>query len=67
MARAIIAGVDEFREMGLARAYAGSPAKASATEGEAIFTTLVEMLGEVVCTVAAGKDGRDDPGLFGRG
>ena len=67
MARAIADGLDEFTQMGLERAYAGSPAKARAAEGEAIFATLAEMLEEVVRTVAAGMGGRDEPGLFGRG
>lgn len=66
MARAIADGLDEFRAMGLERAYAGSPAEATAAEGEATFETLVEMLTEIVRAVAAGDGGRDEPGLFGR-
>ncbi|MGI9657891.1 MAG: creatininase family protein, partial [Gaiellaceae bacterium] len=66
MARAIAGGVNEFREMGLTRAYAGSPAAASAAEGEETYGTLAEMLLEVVHAVADGTGGRDEPGLFGR-
>ncbi len=67
MARAIASNVSEFREMGLERAYAGSPAAASVAEGEATFAVLVEMLTEVARDVAGGTGGRDEPGLFGRG
>lgn len=67
MARAIAEGADEFRSMGLERAYAGSPAEASVAEGESTFAILVEMLGEIVRAVADGTGGRDEPGLFGRG
>ena len=66
MARAIADGITEFREMGLDRAYAGSPAEATAAEGEATFAVLAEMRTEVVRAVAAGTGGRDQPGLFGR-
>ena len=66
MARAIAAGHTRFRAIGLERAYAGSPAEASAAEGEATFAVLAEMLTEVVLAVAAGSGGRDEPGVFGR-
>ena len=66
MARAIAAGQTRFRAIGLERAYAGSPAEATAAEGEATFAVLAEMLTEIVHAVAAGEGGRDQPGLFGR-
>ena len=43
------AGVTDFAEMGLARAYAGAPAAATAAEGEALYQLLADMVvGEVV-------------------
>jgi len=42
-------GITDFREMGLARAYAGAPALASSAEGEAILAALAEMITAVVC------------------
>ena len=40
----IKAGQTTFREMGLTRAYTGSPALASADEGEALYARIVEMI-----------------------
>jgi creatinine amidohydrolase len=66
LAAAIAAGRDEFRAMGLAQAYAGAPARASAEEGEAIYTTLSEMAIELIRELAQGRGGRDRPGRYGR-
>jgi len=48
------AGVDTFVAMGLARAYAGNPAGATAEEGEAMLVKLAEMVVGEVCE-ALGK------------
>jgi creatinine amidohydrolase len=62
----IAAGLKDFRAMGLPQAYCGSPAEASAEEGEEIFATLVEMTIEIARALVAGAGGRDRAGLFGR-
>lgn len=59
-------GVADFRKMGLPDAYNGTPAEATAEEGEESFATLVEMLGEVVADLVSGEGGRDRPGRYGR-
>ncbi len=41
------AGHTDFLAMGMARAYCGAPAEASADEGEATFDTLTQMLIEL--------------------
>jgi len=64
--KVIAAGMKDFREMGLAQAYCGAPAKASAEEGEEAYATLVEMTTEIVRALVAGTGGRDVSGLFGR-
>jgi creatinine amidohydrolase len=66
LAAVIAAGMKEFEEMGLTRAYCGSPAEATADEGEAVFETLTDMLVEVTRALVRGEGGRDRPGLFGR-
>jgi creatinine amidohydrolase len=66
MAAAIADGVSEFRAMGLARAYCGAPADASADEGERSYAALVEMVSELARELVAGTGGRDAPGLFTR-
>jgi creatinine amidohydrolase len=66
MATAIADGVKEFRAMGLAEAYCGSPAEASAAEGEETFDVLAAMVVELARDLVAGTGGRDLPGLFGR-
>jgi creatinine amidohydrolase len=48
MPAAIAAGRTDFVAMGMARAYCGAPAEASAEEGRATFETLTEMLIELV-------------------
>jgi creatinine amidohydrolase len=58
-------GVADFRRMGMENAYNGTPADATAEEGEESFDTLVEMLGEVVAQLVSGEGGRDRPGRYG--
>jgi creatinine amidohydrolase len=48
MPAAIAAGRTDFVAMGMARAYCGAPAEASADEGRATFETLTQMLVELV-------------------
>jgi creatinine amidohydrolase len=47
-------------------AYCGSPAEATAAEGERTFSVLTEMLIAALRELVAGVGGRDRPGLFGR-
>jgi creatinine amidohydrolase len=65
LVEAIGRGVRDFRAMGLDRAYCGSPASATAEEGEATFAVLTEMLIETVHALVLGTGGRDRPGRFG--
>lgn len=44
LATQILAGVTEFQAMGLTQAYAGTPANATATEGEELYQKLAEMV-----------------------
>ena len=53
MPAAIAAGRTDFMAMGMDRAYCGSPAEATAEEGERTFETLADMLVELVREVAA--------------
>ena len=62
----IAAGLKDFREMGLAQAYCGAPAEATAAEGEATYELLADMTIELVRALVAGTGGRDKSGLFGR-
>jgi creatinine amidohydrolase len=62
----IAAGMKDFRDMGLAEAYCGAPAEATAEEGEASYETLAEMTVELIRALVAGTGGRDRSGLFGR-
>jgi creatinine amidohydrolase len=66
LAQVIGAGMKEFTAMGLANAYCGAPAEATAQEGEESFETLTEMLVESIRSLVAGTGGRDVAGLFGR-
>jgi creatinine amidohydrolase len=52
MAGEIAAGKTDFLALGMDRAYCGSPAEATAEEGEQTFETLAEMLVELVREVA---------------
>jgi creatinine amidohydrolase len=49
LADAIREGKNRFRDIGMARAYTGSPAEATRDEGDALYVRLVEMIvGEVL-------------------
>lgn len=48
MPSAMSAGHDDFRAMGMDRAYCGAPAEATAAEGEQTFATLTRLLVELV-------------------
>lgn len=52
MPGAIAEGRNDFLAMGMDEAYCGSPAEATAEEGEETFDTLAEMLAELVREVA---------------
>jgi creatinine amidohydrolase len=62
----IAAGLKDFRDMGLADAYCGAPAEATAEEGEASYEALADMTVELIRALVAGTGGRDRSGLFGR-
>lgn len=64
--KVIAAGMKDFRDMGLAQAYCGAPAEATAAEGEETYEKLADMTIELVRALVAGTGGRDRPGLFGR-
>lgn len=53
LAGEIRAGRTDFLAMGMADGYCGSPAEATAAEGEATFETLTELLVEVIHDVAS--------------
>jgi creatinine amidohydrolase len=53
MPAAIRAGQTDFLAMGMEQAYCGSPAEASAEEGDRTFETLTTMLVELIREVAA--------------
>jgi creatinine amidohydrolase len=53
MPAAIRAGQTSFTAMGMEQAYAGSPAEATAAEGEETFEVLADMLVELIREVAA--------------
>lgn len=59
-------GLKDFKEMGLRQAYNGSPALATAEEGEATYAVLTEMLIGVMRDLVRGTGGRDLPGFYGR-
>lgn len=64
--KVIAAGMKNFGEMGLSRAYCGDPASATAEEGEEIYGILVELTVDLLRELVAGTGGRDRPGLYGR-
>jgi creatinine amidohydrolase len=66
MADGIAGGAKDFIALGMDRAYCGSPAEATAAEGEDSFAVLTEMLIESLRALVAGGGGRDLPGLYGR-
>lgn len=54
LSRALAAGAREFSEMGLARAYAGAPAKARAEEGEGLADRLADAVVSRVLEMTTG-------------
>jgi creatinine amidohydrolase len=66
LAEEIGGGSKDFVEMGLTQAYNGTPAEASAKEGEEIYAVLTEMLVSLVGDLVSGAGGRDDSGMYGR-
>ena len=66
MASGIAAGAKNFLELGMDQAYCGSPAEATAAEGEDSYAAIAQMLVESLRELVAGVGGRDRPGLFGR-
>jgi creatinine amidohydrolase len=66
LAEVLAAGSKDFAEIGMDRAYNGSPAGASAEEGERIFEVLTGMLIDQIRTLVRGAGGRDEAGLYGR-
>jgi creatinine amidohydrolase len=52
MPAAIAAGADDFHALGMQDAYCGTPADATAAEGESTFETLTDLLVELVREVA---------------
>lgn len=59
-------GLKDFREMGLVQAYNGSPAEATAEEGEEIYARLTAMLIGVMRELVRGTGGRDLRGFYNR-
>jgi creatinine amidohydrolase len=59
---AMAEGAREFTSLGLTRAYCGSPAEASAEEGEATFAALTDLLVELMRQLVGGV-ARDDPSV----
>jgi creatinine amidohydrolase len=66
LAEVLSAGHKDFTEVGMSRAYNGSPARASAEEGQAVFEVLTDMLVEQMRALVRGTGGRDGSGLYGR-
>jgi creatinine amidohydrolase len=66
LAKAIGAGLRDFKAMGLADAYNGSPARATPQEGRDTYERITAMLVDLVRELARGTGGRDRPGAFGR-
>jgi creatinine amidohydrolase len=54
MPAAMSAGHADFVEMGMDRAYCGSPAGATAAEGQSTFDTLTDLLVELIREVGRG-------------
>jgi creatinine amidohydrolase len=52
MPEAIRSGKTSFVAMGMAQAYAGAPADATAEEGRQAFEALAEMVGQLIREVA---------------
>lgn len=62
----IAKGLKAFEDMGLIQAYNGSPAEATAAEGEEIFRILNDMLTGLIRELVNGTGGRDRPGFYTR-
>lgn len=59
-------GLKDFLAMGLTQAYNGSPAEATAAEGEWLYEVLTDMLIEQMRHLVRGTGGRDLPGFYTR-
>jgi creatinine amidohydrolase len=66
LAEVLAAGHKDFSEIGMHRAYNGTPARASAEEGREVFEILTGMLIEQMRALVSGTGGRDGSGLYGR-
>jgi creatinine amidohydrolase len=66
LAAAIRDGLKEFRAMGLAQAYNGAPAEATAAEGEDSYAILTRMTIALMRELVRGTGGRDRPGMYTR-
>jgi creatinine amidohydrolase len=66
LAGAIRDGLKEFRAMGLAQAYNGAPAEATAAEGEDSYAILTRMTIALMRELVRGTGGRDRPGMYTR-
>jgi creatinine amidohydrolase len=66
LAEMLAAGHKDFTEIGMDRAYNGSPARATAEEGRESFEVLTDMLVEQMRALVRGTGGRDESGLYGR-
>jgi creatinine amidohydrolase len=66
LAEVLAAGHKDFTEVGMDRAYNGSPSRATAEEGERIFEVLTGMLIEQMRALVRGTGGRDESGIYGR-
>ncbi len=66
LAAEIADGSTDFVAMGLPDAYNGTPAEATAAEGEESLAALERMLTQQLRDLAAGTGGRDGPGLYFR-
>jgi creatinine amidohydrolase len=66
LAEALTAGHKDFTKLGMDQAYNGSPARASAEEGNQSFEVLTGMLIEQLRALVRGTGGRDEAGLYGQ-
>jgi creatinine amidohydrolase len=66
LARVIGDGLKDFRAMGLAQAYNGAPAEATAAEGQDSYAILMRMTVALMRELVRGTGGRDRPGMYTR-
>jgi creatinine amidohydrolase len=66
LAQVIRDGLKDFRAMGLAAAYNGAPAEATAAEGHESFAILTRMTIALMRELVRGTGGRDRPGMYTR-